>query len=512
MVRSNPQQLVFRSLEYREKAVVTISTLYILCRVYLTPYHQENAGESVVLGILTITIALLGEPDIPASLCRNGSSGLYYGLVLVAAVCVGISEHVDKNSAYSAITLSLAKEQVKASVWMTIFFYFPRFKLKSFSGYSVQSLAVFFVSGVIMQYLLQSNTSPTLFMHVASSLSLAKICSTRFPACFTCGELLLLTNMVVPLLLNYHNLSSNVGVSLIANYVLLFVTFFILTLVPFAVFGMLTTKLFYSSGIMIFSCLLYKLSELLYEGVAMWIINFVSSNLPHRVGLLILWVTEILACILYVLTCRPLTKKSNTTERKIFHVVILVTFIPAFYLDIPLVFICSVGATCLLVLLEAMRALHIPPLAKILDERFSVFVDAQDQGHLILTPIYLLLGQSLPIWGACLQQPQLLTSSVPALHLAVFSGILSVAIGDTAASVVGSKFGKLRWAGSKKTVEGTVAAIISQTAFTILIRRSSLSLFEFAAITSVSLIEAYTSQIDNLILPIYMYFLLNTVH
>lgn len=511
MVSSNIGRSLFWSLCQREKAVITISSLCILFRIYLTAHHKQNVADSFVMGILTLITVLLGEPDVPSSLSRNGCSGLFYGLVLIPAVCVGISEHVDMDSPYSVIMLYVAKEQVKAGTWMTMFFYFPRLKLKSFFGYHMQSVVLFFLSGIIMQYLLQSTLSASLFIHVASSILLAKICSTRLPACFTCGELLLLTNMIMPLLLNYDTLSSNIEVALVVNYVLLFVTFFLLTLVTCAIFGLITSKLFYSIGVMLFLCLVYKLSESLQQCFMLWIFDFMLSNWPYRVGLLSLWILEILACTFYVLVRRQSTKKADTTERKVFHVVIIMTFLPAMYLDISLILICSVGATCLLILLEAMRALDIPPLAKILNERFSVFVDSQDQGFLILTPIYLMLGQSLPIWAACLQQPSLLNTPGSALPIAALSGILSVAVGDTAASVIGYKYGKIKWAGCNKTVEGTVAAIISQTAFMIILRGVPLSLGEFAAIAAISLIEAYTSQIDNLILPIYMYFLLNTV-
>lgn len=44
---------------------------------------------------------------------------------------------------------------------------------------------------------------------------------------------------------------------------------------------------------------------------------------------------------------------------------------------------------------------------------------------------------------------------------ASLSGILSLGFGDAAASLVGKRFGRCHWPGTKKTVEGTLAFIIA---------------------------------------------------
>lgn len=67
--------------------------------------------------------------------------------------------------------------------------------------------------------------------------------------------------------------------------------------------------------------------------------------------------------------------------------------------------------------------------------------------------------------------------------------------------------------GSRKTLEGTTAAVLSQ-----LVSIKCLEYFEFtsnvywplalAAVMATSALEALTDQIDNLVLPVYMFSLL----
>jgi len=92
------------------------------------------------------------------------------------------------------------------------------------------------------------------------------------------------------------------------------------------------------------------------------------------------------------------------------------------------------------------------PLGDLIENCVSIFKDGQDEGLTILTPIYLLTGISLPLWlnvvGSSSSSSLFDSSQNIAAALA---GVLSIGIGDTFASVGGSKFGSHKWKGQGST-------------------------------------------------------------
>lgn len=135
--------------------------------------------------------------------------------------------------------------------------------------------------------------------------------------------------------------------------------------------------------------------------------------------------------------------KSNTRTRKIFHILIVLVFVPGLIFQCAFLFVASGVALALLIILETMRVIKLQPLHEILDLSVKCFIDEKDAGPVAMTPIYLLVGCSMPLWlHPC---PCDLTDSAGFDLLPLMAGVISVGIGDTAASVVGSKFGKIKY-------------------------------------------------------------------
>lgn len=199
-------------------------------------------------------------------------------------------------------------------------------------------------------------------------------------------------------------------------------------------------------------------------------------------------------------------------------------------------------ATALLVVVEALRlSKRVLTIGQTLDSFYGVFVDAREQDSrvrvgstsntgsnqvLILTPIYLLIGCAVPHWlywmmawqtpldgpgsGKEEEEPDM-------APLLAFAGILSVGVGDAAAAAVGSTFGRYRWPGSRsRTLEGSAALFCGMLgAFFVLaswMHPRTLNAVQdqlmdgrlFGSLVYICLLEAYTTQIDNLVLPVFM--------
>ncbi|XP_054614207.1 dolichol kinase [Dunckerocampus dactyliophorus] len=250
-----------------------------------------------------------------------------------------------------------------------------------------------------------------------------------------------------------------------------------------------------------------------------WLWDFVTLN-DRRLGLIGYWV---LLCALA--TCVVLQQnhqrqsgskkhQASTVVRKYFHLIVVATFVPGLLYDRQLLHVASVGCLAVFLFLEYVRYFRIKPLGQPLRQLLTLFLDERDSGPLILTHIYLLLGMALPVWlfpDAC--APKGILPGAGAL--VPYAGVLAVGVGDTVASVFGSTMGEIRWPGTKKTMEGTATSVFAQiiAVAIFLIFDGSINLnstysWIVGSITLVAMLEAYTSQIDNLLLPLYLLILL----
>uniref|UniRef100_A0AC34G0D2 Dolichol kinase n=1 Tax=Panagrolaimus sp. ES5 TaxID=591445 RepID=A0AC34G0D2_9BILA len=111
------------------------------------------------------------------------------------------------------------------------------------------------------------------------------------------------------------------------------------------------------------------------------------------------------------------------------------------------------------IIIEHLRSLESPPWSSFLNPYLQTFIDPnQESESLILTPILLIFGVFLPL----LFSP--ITEARP-LALYHFAGIATVAVGDSFAAIIGSKFGTTKLSKpfqARKSLQGSLAMLFGQ--------------------------------------------------
>lgn len=136
--------------------------------------------------------------------------------------------------------------------------------------------------------------------------------------------------------------------------------------------------------------------------------------------------------------------QASTRVRKAFHFLIVLVYVPGLLYECAFLYIASGVAFALMAIFDLLRILRMPPFSIILQNAFHTFADEKDSGLIAFTPFCLLIGCSLPMWllpCPCYQNSNGINPNL----LPLLSGILTVGFGDTAASIIGSKFGHTKW-------------------------------------------------------------------
>lgn len=242
---------------------------------------------------------------------------------------------------------------------------------------------------------------------------------------------------------------------------------------------------------------------------AVWVFNFVFSEPFKRMALCVYWVTVICASVLRFYNISKHSKVERILLRKYYHLVAVLMFVPALLFQPMFLDLAFGAALAVFLILEMIRVWKIWPLGNIVHQFMNAFTDHRDSEFLIVSHFSLLLGCALPKW---------MSFGFNDRPLAPFAGILSLGIGDTMASMVGHKYGVLRWSKTgKKTIEGTAAGITSVlVACSVLLPLLASTGYILSqhwvsllvAVTVSGLLEAYTAQLDNAFIPLVFYSLL----
>lgn len=202
----------------------------------------------------------------------------------------------------------------------------------------------------------------------------------------------------------------------------------------------------------------------------------------------------------------------NYIQRKSFHFLALLLFMPGIIMSkysrprlLMLAFNC---VTVFLTLLEAARYAGFLPAS--VSTWFKEFSDGRErlQGTLIMTHIYLLMGCALPF-----------SASYIVLSGGVFpsewvqwstSGVMFLGIGDSAAAILGKRYGFTQWRSiSKKTMQGSSFCVWALGGSYYLLNNAIDPYLNylflcvvFAAIPT-AILEGYTLQYDNLVCSMF---------
>ncbi|CAH8380842.1 unnamed protein product [Eruca vesicaria subsp. sativa] len=241
----------------------------------------------------------------------------------------------------------------------------------------------------------------------------------------------------------------------------------------------------------------------------LWVLAFVFSEPLKRLSLCIYWVMLIVVSVSRFYNISRGSKVERILLRKYYHLMAVLMFLPALVLQPKFLDLAFGAALAVFIALEIIRIWRIKPLGEPLHHFMNAFTDHRDSELLIVSHFSLLLGCALPIW---------MSSGFNDRALSPFAGILSLGIGDTMASMVGHKYGVLRWSKTgKKTVEGTAAGITSMMAVCYVLVPVLASMGYIlsqgwwsllVAVTATGMLEAYTAQLDNAFIPLVFYSLL----
>jgi dolichol kinase len=195
--------------------------------------------------------------------------------------------------------------------------------------------------------------------------------------------------------------------------------------------------------------------------------------------------------------------------RKFFHLIALLLFAPITWLDPDMMALSYAIAIALLMVIEIIRCYSFglekgSSVLSFLNAFYATFLDEKDsnaaEGGLTITHITLILGTAIPLWMYQMIMNLSGENKVPIFFLP-YVGVLALGVGDSVGAIAGIAFGRHSWPGSSRTIEGSCCMLLSMVIPLYL--ASVEDVFDIGkTLAIVTLVEASTSQIDNLCLPL----------
>ncbi|KAH6566886.1 hypothetical protein BASA61_009267 [Batrachochytrium salamandrivorans] len=264
-----------------------------------------------------------------------------------------------------------------------------------------------------------------------------------------------------------------------------------------------------------------------------WTLGYILDRSTWRPYLIIYWVALISGAIklasTWISNASSLPAHINF-RRKYFHAIALLLFVPGYILEPELMHLSFSVAMGMLIYIEYVRIYHVGPvLPETMDRFVHQFMDARDQSVtlaiddsrkgginrvVVISHLSLLIGCAVPVWLVSIISS---IDSIP--YVLGLAGVLSLGVGDSLASIVGKSYGRTRWYMRGKTVEGTIGFVTGLWSAMYIVHLyvdssgyshdsiSSRSMVVAAVFTG--LLEAFSEQNDNLVVPLYLFSVLS---
>ena len=249
-----------------------------------------------------------------------------------------------------------------------------------------------------------------------------------------------------------------------------------------------------------------------------WIVMYLTVDSSYHHGIIVAVWSALIVGFVWLIKQLTLSMQHQIVSRKLFHLLAVILFAPTLIFYDEFVSLAFGVGLCGLVFTEFVRIAQdaFPYLSITINSYFALFIDRRDNNRgMVLSHIYLLLGIAIPVWAyGYLSLHCSAWEGMNGLKYLKHIGWISVGVGDSFAAYIGTLYGKTKWRlynGKRlsRSIEGSVACYSSMvlTSAAILYVEGILSTVSFVnvavVLAAVTILEAYCSDIDNLVLPIF---------
>jgi len=207
------------------------------------------------------------------------------------------------------------------------------------------------------------------------------------------------------------------------------------------------------SGVFYFITNYIFTTQIINEEVISWLINYIRAT-ELREKLLGAWLVALVATVPTVFVLAEFDKVSLNFRRKAWHYLLFASLAyPALIQEPVFTSIAVLGSVFVFIVVEAVRAARLGSLGSFLNTHLRYFQDDKDiSGPLSLSYIFLLVGVAIPLaYGVAKDD---------VVSIRSYLGLITLGLSDSTASFVGRNFGKIKWKGGDRTLEGTVTYIV----------------------------------------------------